>query len=46
MLYSHLKNLAVACDGDLDGEFDGSVIHNSEFNGKVDSEVDGPPRCP
>ena len=37
-LESHLKNLTVACDGDLDGEFDGSVFHDGEFDGKVDGE--------
>ena len=46
MLESHLKNLTVACDGDLDGEFEGSVFHDGEFDGKVDREVDGPSKFP
>ena len=46
MLESHLKNLTVACDGDLDGEFEGSVFHDGEFDGKVDGEVDGPSTSP
>ena len=33
--------MTVACDGDLDGEFDGSVFLDGEFDGEVDCEVDG-----
>ena len=33
--------MTVACDGDLDGEFDGSVFRDDEVNEEVDREVDG-----
>ena len=33
--------MTVACDSDLDGEVDGSVFHDDEFDGEVDGEVDG-----